>query len=126
MRLPDEIIKGNQQIAIFMGAQWSQDDYGDWGYRSVTFPHWNKGQRAEALQYYNSWEWLMPVVEKIENGLTNKRKFKFAIEFNHIKVTNTDHEGPYCPVDKIYMDSKIDAVWSGVLEFIKWYNLNFV
>jgi len=75
--------------------------------------------------YDVSWDWLMPVVEKIE-------KNKYVDEFNinwdslgekhHCEITNTQKFT--FETIRIYADSKIEAVYEAVVEFIKWYNKN--
>ena len=66
------VIEGNKLIAEFMGAKWLfQDDaiyhrYG-WFYELDNTPtKWTSlWHDNEHLQYHSSWDWLMPVVEKI-------------------------------------------------------------
>lgn len=70
----------------------------------------------DQLEFRTSWEWLMPVVEKIES-----LGFEFFIVENRSKVKyNTDHS-----IDVLcYLEggSKIDITYQTVIEFIKWYN----
>jgi hypothetical protein len=61
--------------------------------------------------YHESWDWLMPVVEKIDNiysttSLTHKQEVRFERILN-LKITD-----------------KIETVYKAVVEFIKWYNSN--
>ena len=60
-----------------------------------------KGELVE-LKYHKSWDWLMPVVEKIEQV----------------------HEGVPQELIKLSLFSTIDEVYNAIIEFIKWYNKN--
>ena len=71
------------------------------------------------LQYHTSWDWLMPVVEKIEEDdevdvnilLNGTRIFKWR--------TDTDIVNN---VAQISFDKKIEHVYDAVVEFIKEHN----
>jgi hypothetical protein len=64
---------------------------------------------APSLQYNTSWDWLMPVVDKIEKTAYVNIK-GCAVDISTIVSTNAP--------------SKIDAVYKAVVEFIKWHNQN--
>lgn len=72
------------------------------------------------LWYDQSWNWLMPVVEKIES-LGYKTK-----------ITTKDEEGHVCYIYISFKHSKwgshtkskIEAVYKACIMFIKWYNQN--
>jgi hypothetical protein len=68
----------------------------------------------EDLPFNKNWDWLMPVVEKIESlGYT------FKITGNIVTINHPFFEDiGYRKTDL----SKIEAVYLGVLMFIKWYN----
>lgn len=68
---------------------------------------------AENMKFHSSWDWLMPVVEKIE-GLN----FGIKIYKNSCWVTN------YPESNTCATSSKIKSVWLAVVEFIEWYNRN--
>lgn len=71
------------------------------------------------LQYHTSWDWLMPVVEKIEEDdevdvnilLNGTRIFKWRTDMD---IVNN--------VAQISFDKKIEHVYDAVVEFIEWYN----
>jgi hypothetical protein len=60
---------------------------------------------SDLMGYDTSWDWLIPVVEKIKRA-------KFILEFGCRILP--DNEGR----------SKIEATYKAVVEFIKWYNEN--
>lgn len=113
-----DIAEGNKIIAEFMV----------WEYRGGFTKIWatplvnNKAHlyREDEMQFHTSWDWLMPVVEKIE-------KFGYA---SSIEGGDSD-EGYLCDfIDINNMEcscasnytSKIEAVWRSVIQFIEWYN----
>jgi len=65
------------------------------------------------LKYHTSWDWLMPVVEKIES-LSGTTVLIKRIGCEIIMYGKT--------ISKQTSDTKIEAVWLAVIEFIKWYN----
>jgi len=69
------------------------------------------------LKYHTSWDWLMPVVERIENF-----GFEFIISENRVKIKhNTDHY-----IEDLFhletIGSKLNTTYKAVVEFIKQFN----
>jgi hypothetical protein len=100
----------NKLIAEFMG-----DDvlYGQLDYcTDMAFPF-------DDLHFHESWDWLMPVVEKIES-----LGYELIIAESRCKINhNTDHSiEEVINIDII--GSKIEATYQVVVEFINEYNLN--
>lgn len=71
----------------------------------------------EYIPYHQSWDWLMPVIEKIENC------------FNGMVLVNISDEN--CRIEhslqpeysiSVSTESKIKSTYEAVLEFIKWHN----
>lgn len=91
-----EIIKGNKLIADFMGIL-TEIKFND----LRTSKHFGD----KLVIYHTSWDWLMPVVEKI----------------------NKWHIGNECKKMDLYIlqlsiCSSIDMVWDATVQFITWYN----
>ena len=113
------VIKGNKLIAEFMG--WSQQLdvekrwYGAWFDQHKVRKAWSEFQGHEPLLFNESWDWLMPVVEKIENFNDGCTLCIIEDERCHIN-TQTNFE-----VDSVGY-TKIEAVYNAIIEFIKWYN----
>lgn len=87
--------------------------------------HWYS---PEQLQYHNSWDWLMPVVEKIENTRVNIEnglgyQFKVNIVDKHAFIESFIRP---TGCKKIHLfgeeETKIDSTYKAVVEFIRWYN----
>lgn len=110
----EEIIEGNKLIAEFMGAEKSTKD-NDMRYIRFSEPH--AGTKTFyfykwQLKYHKSWDWLMPVVEKIEECedvkvLMNGSKTSIKID----KKTFTCHT-----------IVRINSTWRAVVSFLKYYN----
>lgn len=113
-----EIIEGNKLIHEFKFPL----SYTD-GKKSMN----NNYLKTKKLKYHCSWDWLMPVVEKIEG---------MNIEINNV-ITSVDITIVYggCIIkDKdnlglvdIYKHStdssnKLESTYEAVVEFIKWHN----
>ncbi len=109
----------NRLIAEFMGMQdtdlgWydSEDVMSEYACQMVG------GNTFEVLQYDRSWDWLMPVVEKIED--VGSAEVVMNNEECTISAVIVGNEYHHESIGK----SRIDAVYQSVVEFIKWYNKN--
>ena len=75
-----------------------------------------KAGTLESMAYHNDWNWIMPVVEKIENCFDG--------------CVNVEINGENCLIHNIEPQfkrfvagkTKIQAIWLAVVEFITWYN----
>lgn len=129
-----EILEGNKLIASFVGdcfgLKWSEingfylDENG-----SMAMPTNRCGF------FHKSWDWLMPVVEKIGNLKsleTDGEWYDFAIQNGKVPknsyYTYIGHVGEYSrnlgKLVSVKSESLIESVWLAVIEFIKWYNEN--
>ena len=91
-------IEGNKLIAEFMGGKVEQFVWRKYEPMGVSFAEQVHGLQAHLLhdlEYHTSWDWLMPVVEKIEKI----DEFPFAD-----------------------LSTDINSVWKAVIEFIQHYN----
>ena len=123
----------NELIAEFMGAEFVNDDLDNFpnGYyinHREMLPSW--------FDYDNSWDWLMPVVEKIRtleysNALYGGNwtdmifdetcvicEFPQAYFGDKGKIVNRCSEIIACQSG----NTMIEATYKAVVEFIKWYN----
>ena len=66
------------------------------------------------LKYHSSWDWLMPVVEKI-----NRIKGHDIIIYKTTVHVNDDSQILLETTNNV---SIINAVWDAVVQFIQWYN----
>lgn len=77
------------------------------------------GALINICKYHTSWDWLMPVVEKIEYDYM----YSVSPTWEHCVIQNAGENS-----EKLYIEtdgqSKIEATYYAVVEFIKWYNEN--
>lgn len=96
------------------------------------FTAWNKAAfNSECFLYHKSWDWLMPVVEKIS-------KITFKWETKHESGTDSYYLRTFGMLDEETgrvmvrinncalhtAPTLIEATYKAVVEFIKWYNEN--
>jgi hypothetical protein len=104
----------NRLIAEFMDLEMEVSNKGIVEYYHIEF---DSGEWYEAEDLpYDEWNWLMPVVEKIESLRdTNGNAYRFTIDMCNAQIEGTTIEvsgGSY----------KLDTTYKAVVEFIKWYN----
>jgi len=112
-------VNNNILIARFMGAypHDSKDLEGMW-FNDAKFPHGFTNVIGESFKYNTEWNWLMPVVEKIE-----ELGYDFNILTpNVIEVLDENAKSLfYLSSEK---EGKKEAVYNACIDFIKWYNEN--
>ena len=81
---------------------------------------------AEDLDYDNDWNWLMPVVEKIESFQDGEdgdsmrgHLYNFRIEQHFVYILDGESMDVIIEMNG---DNKLDATYNAVVEFIKQYN----
>lgn len=128
----------NELIAEFMGGQ---SHHLDDGFGKVTHviwflpgnhpnPHCGAGtyKRPEDLEYHLRWDWLMPVVDRIQH-----LEDKFDIQFGYGLMANLGIQSNfvYCRIESwngkevASMSGKptlIECVYQTIVDFIKWHN----
>jgi hypothetical protein len=77
--------------------------------------------RFEELEFHKSWDWLMPVVERIEETNFVKITRGFC-GINETKTSTFNAWASYRIKVQTKGESKIEIVYKTVVEFIKWYN----
>ena len=137
-----EIIEGNRLIAEFCGAKLGKDgkcefvkiDTNKNGSKTLLpdnykFPHWTFAfSWINDLKYHSSWDWLMPVVEKIESIKDDYHgKFQVFINSNQCVIQSINifkkRKNDYY-FNEYTLGSKIESTYMAVVKFIEWYNKN--
>ena len=126
--MENSIEENNELIAEFMGLSNSQTDL-------YLCPELEEAEliglgayvHLDELLYDKSWSWLMPVVIRIDNtdtlssvaepyvysfDMVDKGHVTVFDSFNATTVVSVPNDGKYCR----------EAVYQGVVEFIKFYN----
>jgi len=70
------------------------------------------------LDFHKSWDWLMPVVEKIENTYPAGPRVIFKIEGIEANIYSSDIDLDI----QICYSSKINSTFTAIVQFIQWYN----
>lgn len=76
------------------------------------------------LKYHSDWNWLMPVVEKIESLSHRKgRRYYLFMEQSYVQIkVDRMNEEPFGKWGTSSNYDKIGAVYRAVVDFIKHYN----
>lgn len=118
-------IENNRLIADFMQLELSKEVLG------TTKSYYKiKGyQRHDSLiasddefEYHLSWDWLMPVVEKIElQGCIVEIWLSLG---KSCRITKGSFKKPIITIANTESNSLIEAVYNAVVDYINWYNQN--
>lgn len=98
-----EILEGNKLIAEFEG-------------RINELCHHNN--TSSPYDYDKSWDWLMPVVERIDSRTPYDPCVTIEYNWCSIKMLNGGFN------IEVVGNSRIEATYKAVVDFIKWYNEN--
>ena len=117
----EEILAGNKLIAEFMGAS-LRDDLTCRSYPIMQIPQWAfKIYNFDTLKvggydYATSWDWLMPVVQKIKCYIP-----PMDDEDLH-EILSRQHQAIWEAFWEILPTVNIEIIWRHVVGFCKWRN----
>lgn len=126
----EEILEGNKLIAEFLYPNLRDRVLtrelilGEEAYAKMVIIH----EDYHLLRYHSSWDWLMPVVEKIEqikcvNVYTSKTTHgEFSIEISYETPSYAGIQNNKSIFIKDKTLTKIESTYKAAIEFIKWYN----
>jgi hypothetical protein len=118
----EEIVERNKNIAIFMEFEYNKtDSFGNDNYR-LPYEYRNifNCSHYDNLHFNTSYDWLMPVVDKIESMIYFSMDITVEIEHNFCTIF-----GNFSP---IFIDgetlklTKKEAIFMAVSDFAKRYN----
>jgi hypothetical protein len=72
------------------------------------------------IKYHKSWDWLMPVVQKIDSMEYNVVMSRISVNINPILEDNKPIVSFVCGD----IEQKLSLLHESITEFIKWYNEN--
>lgn len=101
--------EGNKLIAEFMGLKIITDGIS-----------WFDTSYKPLGKYHSSWEWLMPVVQKIDELGFNTQISRISVKISEILCEDKPIISLVCGD----LSQKNNLVWLAVCDFIKWYNKN--
>jgi len=112
----------NKLIAEFMDWEKSDNSYNNVEIynRKKIYGNW---RGASFMKFHKSWDWLMPVIDKIESFTDDLNQCRYNVEIEQCFVCIIDNHNSE-DIIKLDADKKIDAVYQAVVEFIKFYNKN--
>ena len=79
---------------------------------------------AEYSKYDISFDWIMPVVEKIESILDDNQCAMYNVNIEQCFVEIIQNNTSDIISDVNNKDTKISAIYAAVIEFIRWYKIN--
>ena len=111
-------IENNKIISEFLGQKKTISNFPQFGYMTSS-GNWKDEFTPNELKFHSDWNWLMEAAEKIES-------LGYWVEIlggmhNVCSIGLTNNIESFIYLDS---ESKIEAVYNAVVEFIKWYNLN--
>lgn len=129
-----ELIGNNKIIALFMG--WKKDESGF--YPIAQHQYDNKGYIIDGEKgfyqgdrplhiYHKSWDWLMPVIDKIESlGFNFRMESKYEVTSDNESriLYMCDFDNKEHIINLACYTSKIDCVYGCIIKFIEWHKLN--
>lgn len=117
----EEIKEGNKLIAEFMGGELleGRQDNVYWFNKGHHLLEYRKAINRHAFKYHSSWDWLMPVVEKIES-----LGYGFTVDPWGIEIIEyiSGNENSIVKFDRTDDEPKMEQYYYSVNKFIKWYN----
>ena len=122
--MEEKITKQDVIIAEFMGWKENKDMEVKLTSGGITY-YFQKNDEAcipETMCYHSDWNWLMPVVEKIESLPTMKDNGNFFFEIHQDSVTVFNSTRMDIIIEVIGQGSRINNTYQAVIEFIQWYN----
>lgn len=117
-----EIIEGNRLIAVFHGWKHIPTPKGK-GKGYWDFPEWKRASWSEeSLEYHRSWDWLMPVVDKVESLTVEDGRgpvnFIVSMDSTYCVIS----QGGEGVVADYQGDNRMECTYHAILRFIRWYN----
>ena len=126
------VVSGSALIADFLG--WEKYEDGTTYKFPNLYPNHNiddkentgwVSEQISNAEFHTRWDWLMPVVEKIEKEFTVKI-IRYSDELSNVcEIETTDDE----PLQITYIFgydydgiTKINVVFDAIVDFVKWWN----
>jgi hypothetical protein len=112
-------MENNKLLAEFMGCY--QNNEGFWGFENTpNHKRWHTDRFLDCTEYDTDWNWLMEVVEKIEDI----ESIDVDILTHGTRIYEWRSGGRVIADNcaDISFNKKIEHTYDSVVKFIKWYN----
>ena len=110
----DNIIENNKLIAEFLGFQSTSLGWFDNEEHLINV---EKDNTFDDLKFHSDWNWLMKVVEKIEN-----LGYGVTIGMADYCIIQNDWKEDLKEIHSLTKNGKLLCTYNACIEFIKWYN----
>ena len=138
-----QILEGNKLIAEFMGWRNIRKERPELGFNYDIWqsfrlfelgslitgikqsPLDSKYEMVDKLYFHSDWNWLMSVVEKIENCFDSNIQFDIKGNGWVLISLGSQYAMAFQEIDldiEVREATKIESVYCGCIEFIKWHN----
>ena len=104
--------KGNHNIAVFM------EDFYDTGLEPSYYIRKNREYKIEEAQYHSSWDWLIPVVDKIEELGFRVYLDKYSCQIYRRDLIFPDN----FIIDADFQEDRLANAFEGISAFAEWWN----
>lgn len=116
--------QNNRMIAEFMGGKFYGQTQFIINKNEVWLPFHGVCRldtNGKRVSYHTSWNWLMPVVEKIESLEDENRcaKYNFNCVQSFVEIIDNETSEEIIEID---LDNKFDSTYQAIVQFIEWYN----
>jgi hypothetical protein len=119
--------ESNKLIALFMGYSEDEIQAEDWcGCNVLAECQFTGEKQMTAANYHTSWDWLMPVVEKIEgmgyySWIVYSLYDKIGLSYQ-MCIGKLENRNCHAIAVEYGSQSKIQTAYQAVLQFIQWFN----
>lgn len=117
----------NSLIAEFMELEKSKNvwDNNEYAYTMKHGDVFNKWVIPSEMKYHSSWDWIMPVFEKIQSIEYEPKDGDDDYNWNIPYIRTLGNN--MCRINRMPLskgNNLIDCFYESIVEFIKWYNQN--
>ena len=123
-----EINTGNDEIAKYLGWFTDEDQKGSWfvidGCGTYVAYSIHNNYPNTDLPFFRDWNWLMKVVDKIEDE-TKESVAILPVYFDDLNKFRFDTIVNFATDNQFIgstYESRRDSVWKAVIEYVKWFN----
>lgn len=120
-----DILEGNKLIAEFMGLKNKCKTEHPHVFPDGVWIHEN-GNGGATIHYDSSWDWLMPVIDKI-NDMGKEYHFAIFKTYYSMSVEKSNKvykDFSFAHSEIKYKGKEIEGAYKLVVKFVQWYNQN--